>query len=76
MQEVFALKKFEVDPYTSDRDKKEALQHFINQAEILKNFDHPHILKFVERFELEGDNYLVTNFIEGKHLILMLKMEP
>ena len=66
--EVFALKKFEVNPETSERYKNEALQYFLHQGDILKNFDHPHILKYVERFELEGNHYLVTEFIDGATL--------
>ena len=48
--EEFALKKFEVAPETRKRDKKEALKKFLHQAEISKNLDHPHILKYIEGF--------------------------
>ncbi len=41
----------------------------------MKNFDHPNILKFVEGFELEGDHYVVTEFIDGKLFIFMLEVE-
>jgi hypothetical protein len=72
LQEVFALKKFEVDPGTSERDRTKALQKFLHQADILKKFDRPEILKYVEAFELKGDHYLVTEFINGKRELLML----
>ena len=48
--EEFALKKFEVAPETSEIEKNEALKKFLHQAEILKNFDHLHILKYIEGF--------------------------
>jgi serine/threonine protein kinase len=64
-----------MDPWASKEDNNEALRNFLQQAEILKNFNHSHILKFVERFDMEGDHYVVTEFIDGKNFIFMFKVE-
>ena len=48
--EEFALKKFEVAPETRKMEKNEVLKKFLHHAEISKNFDHPHILKYIEGF--------------------------
>jgi hypothetical protein len=70
MQIVYALKKFEVDSKTAEQERNEALKKFLHQAEILKNFNRADINHCYEVFELEGDHYVVTEFIEGKHLWL------
>ena len=66
--QVFALKKFEVAPETRKRDKKEALKKFLHQPEIMKNFDRLDILACIEGFQLDGDDYIVTEFIDGGSL--------
>ncbi len=66
--EEFALKKFEVAPETSEMEKNEALKKFLHQAEILKNFDRLDILECIEGFQLDGDDYIVTEFIDGGSL--------
>ncbi len=71
MQIFYALKKFEVDFKATEQERKEALKKFLHQAEILKNFTRADINHCYEVFELEGDHYVVTEFIEGKHLWLM-----
>ena len=65
---VFALKKFEVAPETRKRVKKEALKKFLHQPEIMKNFDRLDILECIEGFQLDGDDYIVTEFIDGGSL--------
>lgn len=49
---------------TDAEDKKKLL----NEVEIMKNIDHPHILKIYEVFEDEIYYYLVTEMCTGGEL--------
>lgn len=41
---------------------------FIREIELLKNLDHPNILKIYEFYEDEDNFYLIEEFMNGKDL--------
>lgn len=47
---------------------KDFAQSLINEIEILKQLDHPHIVKIYEFYQDKLNFYLITEFIEGGEL--------
>ncbi|MEM4546566.1 MAG: FHA domain-containing serine/threonine-protein kinase [Nitrososphaerota archaeon] len=44
------------------------IKRIIIEAEVLKNLDHPNIVKFIDFFTESQKPYLVMEYIEGEHL--------
>jgi formylglycine-generating enzyme required for sulfatase activity len=63
----------------SDEDQghyQYGLQAFLNEAQTLAGFDHPHIIKPRYVFEENGTAYLVMDYLEGETLEEHLKRQP
>lgn len=48
---------------------EEIKEEFINEIEILKQLDHPNILKIFEFYEDSKNYYLITEFVNGCDLL-------
>ncbi|MGG3504912.1 serine/threonine-protein kinase [Paenibacillus lautus] len=58
-------------------DKYEALRNaFINEGKILKDCEHPGIVRFMGQFEQNETVYIVMEFIEGVTLAEMIEGRP
>ncbi|MFD3262206.1 serine/threonine protein kinase [Paenibacillus lentus] len=58
-------------------DKYEALRNaFINEGKLLKNCEHPGIVRFIDQFEQNDTVYIVMEFIEGVTLAEMIGGRP
>lgn len=44
------------------------LQQFFQEGDMLKELDHPNIVKFIDRGEVNGINYLVMDYVKGLSL--------
>ena len=47
----------------------EQQERFLNEMEVLKSLDHPHIVKLIECYEDELNYHIVTEYIPGGELI-------
>ena len=47
----------------------EQQERFLNEMEVLKSLDHPHIVKLIECYEDEFNYHIVTEYIPGGELI-------
>src|SRR4051794_40872049 len=56
----------EVDPATADEERKQLLDSFNRESEILKTLRHPNMPTFTDAFTLDGRPYLVMEFIPGE----------
>jgi len=45
----------------------------LNEVEILKSIDHPHIVKIYEYFEDENHIFIVMEFLDGGELFDKIK---
>lgn len=52
-----------------DKIPKAVLDEFINEVNILKDLDHPHILKIYEFYDDAKNCYLITEYINGCSLL-------
>lgn len=48
-------------------------RHLANEFEILRQMDHPNIVKMFEMFEDGTHNYIVTEYLEGKDALDLLQ---
>jgi len=46
----------------------EQYEKILNEIQILKNLDHPHIMKIIEFYQDDAKLYIVTEFYEGNEL--------
>jgi calcium-dependent protein kinase len=57
-----------VKAISKDNFTKDANESIMNEIQILKELDHPHIVKIFEYFETESELFLITEFLEGGEL--------
>ena len=62
------LKEFVLPVYTSRTVRKQALEKFENEAHILRDLDHPQIVKLADYFLEDHRAYLVLEHIDGASL--------
>jgi tRNA A-37 threonylcarbamoyl transferase component Bud32 len=62
------LKEFILPVYVDVNVRKSALEQFENEARILRQLDHPQIVKLVDYFVEDHRAYLVLEHIDGKSL--------
>lgn len=60
------------EEYFEDETQK---KRFKNEAAIIDQFDHPHIVKVIERGEADGSLYIAMELLEGQTLFEILKEE-
>ena len=53
---------------TDASDYRWGLTRFLDEARILAQFKHPHIVQVYRRFEARGTAYMVTEYVEGRTL--------
>ena len=64
---MFALKKFQVDPkQVHESEKEQYLSYFKSEGLIHSKLNHPNIVKYIERLEIDGDPSIVMEYAEGK----------
>ncbi len=68
---TFAVKVLR-DEYSSDEIQK---KRFKNEASIIDQFNHPNIVKVIERGESSGNLYIVMELLNGKTLSEIIKEE-
>ena len=69
------LKEFVLPVYTSRTVRKQALEKFENEAHILRNLDHPQIVKLADYFLEDHRAYLVLEHIDGASLCKLVQEE-
>ena len=62
------LKEFVLPVYTSRTVRQQALERFENEARILRDLDHPQIVKLIDYFLEDHRAYLVLEHIDGMSL--------
>lgn len=66
-----AIKVLREEYFTDEAQKK----RFKNEAAIIDQFDHPHIVKVIERGEADGNLYIAMELLEGRPLDALIKEE-
>ncbi len=59
------IKEFIIPSNTTKNVQKRILQHIITEASLIKQLNHPKIVKFKDLFVEENRAYLISNYIEG-----------
>ncbi len=67
-----AIKTLHANRFTN---QPEILERFQREGELLRQLDHPNIVKLLGGLEMDGIHYLVMEFIEGGDLSDLLKKE-
>lgn len=57
------IKAIAKDNFTQDENES-----IMNEIKVLKQIDHPHIVKIIEYYENENELFIVTEFLEGGEL--------
>ena len=68
---ILAIKVLREEYFEDEVQKK----RFKNEAAIIDQFDHPHIVKVIERGEADGNLYIAMELLEGRNLSEILKEE-
>lgn len=63
----FVLKELALDETTLERNEK-AREMFQREADLLRTIDHPQIVKVLDRFNEQGRDYLLLDYIPGNNL--------
>ncbi|MBW8012804.1 MAG: protein kinase [Chloroflexi bacterium] len=63
--EQVAIKTLHSDKFT---DKPEILERFQREGELLRQLNHPNIVKLLDSVEYDGIHYLVMEYVEGGDL--------
>ena len=71
--QAFALRRFRGDSQLSFMDRMEARRRFFRGCEVLsKIHHHPNVIGYVEHGKIEGDPYLLMEYVEGSNLKQLL----
>ena len=71
-KKIYALKKFQVDPdIVCENDKEDYLKYFLSEGVIHSELNHPNIVKYIERLEIDGAPCIVMEYAEGKDFDLI-----
>lgn len=62
-----------IDRFTTRKERKEAIERFNREADMLCKLTHPSIPDFIEYFVENKRYYLVMNYIEGQDLASSMK---
>jgi len=54
----------------------EARRQFLREAQLLSNLSHPNLPRVTDHFILEGRQYLVMDYVEGKNLHEIMYTKP
>jgi serine/threonine-protein kinase len=65
-QEKVAIKWLKIE--VADQVKKQFLDYFIREALVLQELDHPCIMKFKGGGNLQGNPYMVVEYVDGQSL--------
>ncbi len=61
------MKKFQVDSEQVNESEKELyLSYFKSEGLIHSNLNHPNIVKYIDRLEIDGNTCIVMEYAEGK----------
>lgn len=74
--ENIVLKEFVFPVYVDKKVRKQALQRFENEAQMLHNLDHPQIVRMKDYFVEDHRGYLVLEHIDGASLRLIMEETP
>lgn len=69
------LKEFVLPLYVDVNSRKAALSRFLDEAEVLKNLDHPGVVKLIECFVEDHRGYVVLERVPGKSLRDLVESE-
>ncbi|QQR58860.1 MAG: serine/threonine protein kinase [Candidatus Melainabacteria bacterium] len=66
------------DNFFTQEDRKQAIQFFFREAQVLSAVSHPGIVAILDFFQEEGKTYLIMEHVRGKNLqeMLMERGEP
>lgn len=71
--QTFALRRFRADTQLGFMDRLEARRRFFRGCEVLsKIHDHENIIGYVEHGKIEGEPYLLMQYVEGSNLKQLL----
>jgi eukaryotic-like serine/threonine-protein kinase len=71
--QAFALRRFRSDSQLSFMDRLEARRRFFRGCEVLSKMrNHEKIIGYVEHGKIEGDPYLLMEYVEGSNLKQLL----
>lgn len=68
-QTPVAIKRLNVD---SMFDRPDRLERFQREGEVLRELNHPNIVKMLDRVELDGQHYLIMEYVSGGDLRQLL----
>ena len=56
--------------------QEQMLQRFQREAALLKDLNHPHIVRYIDQGHSEGQHYLVMEYVQGESLDQLLQRGP
>ena len=68
----FAVKAFRKEKIYATENGKESL---INEITLMRQLDHPNILKLYEVYETDDSMYLILELIKGGNLLEIIKLK-
>jgi len=71
-EQAFALRRFRKDSLSSFLDRLEARRRFFRGCEILSKIGNQKVIGYVEHGKIEGDPYLLMEYVEGSNLKQLL----
>lgn len=72
--QVYAIKEM-LDRFTDEKERREAISRFNEEAELLQGLKHPRIPRVYSHFTDEGRHYVTMDFIRGEDLEQVIDRE-
>jgi serine/threonine protein kinase len=69
---IYAIKEM-LDKFTDPRERKDAVERFNYEAELLQGLSHPRIPRVYSHFTDEGRHYLTMDFVRGEDVEQLLE---
>lgn len=63
-----AVKHLTLSPHMSPADREMRIQRFRNEALTMQLLNHPHIMRVFDFFEIEGDYFIIAEYLQGLSL--------
>ena len=69
----YAVKELLINPYTSEEERKTAVERFNKEIELLRGLKHPRIAALMLPFQERGNYYFAMEFVPGRTLEKVLE---
>jgi len=70
---IIAIKELFIDILLKPEEREQAIEKFHAETRMLLQLSHPNLPGFEDYFTLEGRNYLIMEYIEGKTILSIIE---